>query len=170
MPGDSAFPSGTPSFQLLINYRHISHPILPSLLNMRDLFSSPNSVVRGIDSELPFWMSAVDCWPLTLPGIICGEGSDLHLRRCDVSRRPVNQWVPGRFHVHPLSLSEQTEGPFVQPLPHHSSLPRYPAPPPLHLCFTHSPCSSQTMRMGLTGIETCSITLPPKHNQQISDK
>ncbi|KAL1262949.1 hypothetical protein QQF64_005688 [Cirrhinus molitorella] len=52
MPGDSAFPSGTPSFQLLINYSHISHPILLSLLNMRDLFLSPNSAVRGIVSEL----------------------------------------------------------------------------------------------------------------------
>ncbi len=69
-------------------------PILPSLLNMRDLFfRPPNSAVRGIDSELPFWMSAVTAGRshLTLPGIICGEGSDLHLRRCDVSRRPVNQ-------------------------------------------------------------------------------
>lgn len=172
MPGDSAFPSGTPSFQLLINYSHISHPILPSLLNMRDLFSSPNSAARGIVSELPSGTSAVDCWPLTptLPGFVCGEGADLHLRRCGMSQRPVNQCVPGRFLVHPLSLLEQTEGPFVQPLPHHSSLPRSPAPPPLHLCFTYSPYSSQTMRIGLTGIETCSITLPPKHNQQISDK
>lgn len=48
MPGDSAFPSGTPSFQLLINYSHISHPILPSHLDMRDLFSSLNSAARVI--------------------------------------------------------------------------------------------------------------------------
>lgn len=172
MPGDSAFPSGTPSFQLLINYSHISHPILPSLLNMRDLFSSLNSAVRVIVSKLPIRTSMADYWLLT------PDPPWIHL--CERSRSSppplwrvtatlsINPYLAGFSSTHSVSqnrLKVHSSNPYHTTLPFHS-----PAPPPLHLCSTYSPCSSQTMRMGLTGTEICSITLPPKTNQQSSDK
>ncbi|KAK9964453.1 hypothetical protein ABG768_005624 [Culter alburnus] len=169
MPGDSAFPSGTPSFQLLINYSHISHPILPSLLNMRDLFSSLNSAVRVIVSELPIWTSTADYWLLTL--------DPLRIHLCERSRSSppplwrvtttlsINPYLAGFSSTHSVSqnrLKVHSSNPYHTTLPFHALQLLHPS-----ICAPHS---SQTMRMGLTGIETCSITLQPKPNQQSSDK
>lgn len=113
-------------FWRLINYNHISHHLLPSLLNRRDLLSSPDSATRIIVTAfaiLVFLRVLYHHWtmnsawlrnlgalssPRTALGIDCHNG---------LSIKHVASTLLFLLH----SLSVQTEGPSIQPLALHSS-------------------------------------------------
>lgn len=113
-------------FWRLINYNHISHHLLPSLLNRRDLLSSPDCATRIIVTAfeiLVFFGVLYDHWTWncvwlrhlsTLSSLCMALDIDCHI---GLSIKHVASMLLFLLH----SLSVQTEGPSIQPLALRSS-------------------------------------------------
>lgn len=133
-------------FWRLINYNHFSHHLLPSLLNRRDLLSSPDSATRIIVTALPFLSFLSTVWSLddefrlaekplcALPKLLIVITACQSTCSLNAPLPPTQSLGTDWGSINPTSSTPLVLGTFV-------------LTPPLHLSFKYSAPAFRAQRM-----------------------